>query len=443
MPTTRRRASAPSRIPALVVVGLALLTVAPTAAATDEADTPRETRAADRVLKLADGGALRGLTRMSDGLWELRDGDGWRSLPAGWVVSARDEDDLLREASSRRARARRGSLDERAAVAAWMLDEGLLTEAFGQLDGVLEDDPDHVGSRELLRRDDVRIALPAPAPRDAASDVRRAALEHLLVFGGDAPATLRELLLDRLAPEATGPGRDQLRATLVGELRSQRPGRRAFAALGLRRLFPTEPDIEVLRRALIDPAADVRRQASLAVRDSGDDGWVEACIASLSHGSSTVRTHAAEALGTMLEPAAVEPLVAYYVALSEAGKAGGGGGGARAMAFFGTQRAFVQGFNANVAAQAAIADPIIGTLQEGASLDARVLATSGGGALNTEKAAARGALQRITGADPGRSSQAWTRWWQRHGDEWRAQLPSPAAAVDVEPAATSTATDTW
>ena len=156
-----------------------------------------------------------------------------------------------------------------------------------------------------------------------------------------------------------------------------------------------------------------------------------------------MRTHAAEALGTMLEPAAVEPLVAYYVALSEAGKAGGGGGGARAMAFFGTQRAFVQGFNANVAAQAAIADPIIGTLQEGASLDARVLATSGGGALNTEKAAARGALQRITGADPGRSSQAWTRWWQRHGDEWRAQLPSPAAAVDVEPAATSTATDTW
>lgn len=436
-----RRAPESRPAPAVAALCLVLLAGAPALHATDESDTPTDdqARVAHRVLKLAGGGALRGATRMTDGVWELREADGWRALPEGWVLTVRDEDDLLKEASSRRARARRGSLDERADVAAWMLDVGLLTEAFRQLDDVLLDDPDHAGARALLHRPDVAIALPAPIPADADPEEREAALEHLLAYAGDAPATLRELLVTRLADT----GDDAVREALVADLRSSRPGRRAFAALALRRLDPTRPDVEVLRRSLIDPAADVRRQASLAVRDSGDAAWLDATIASLGHGSPTVRTHAAESLGTMLAPAAVAPLVAHYVALSEAGKRGGGGGGARAMTFFGTQRAFVQGYDAAVANQAAIADPIIGTVQEGASLDARVLAAGGSAGLNDEKAAVRAALQRITGADPGRSSQAWSKWWQRHGDEWTARLPAPPAPPASPPAEPEKVTEAW
>ena len=103
-----------------------------------------------------------------------------------------------------------------------------------------------------------------------------------------------------------------------------------------------------------------------------------------------------------------------------------GGAAPRGSVFVGTQRAYVQGYAARVGNSAAIADPIIGVVQEGATLDARVLGASG--ATQGESLAVRAALQRITGARPGNTVRSWEQWWREHRDDWRAPSRAEPAA---------------
>ena len=34
--------------------------------------------------------------------------------------------------------------------------------------------------------------------------------------------------------------------------------------------------------------------------------------------------------------------------------------------------------------------------------------------------AVEGALGKLTGADPGNSNRSWLRWWEKHGEQWKA-----------------------
>jgi len=95
------------------------------------------------------------------------------------------------------------------------------------------------------------------------------------------------------------------------------------------------------------------------------------------------------------EPAVVDALV---LTLSADGYRGAG-----AYAFFGTQITIVSDFDVEVALASAIADPNITTLVEGAVLSVRIYGTTMAGEV-------RGALQKITGADPGPKASDWKRW---------------------------------
>lgn len=379
-----------------------------------------DARVRKRLLRARGGGVLRAESRRHDGRWEYRREGGreWLALPEGLVESARLESEALEDLRGRRAALGRAAAPALVELAAWALGEGLYDEALALLDDVLQADPDQPEALQLLRRDDLPFGMPSRA------DGRR---DELLQFASAAPPALREMAVARLAGL---PDQPALRDALRERLTSAHASERELAALALRRL-PAEAGSrdaelqELLRRAARDVSADVRRGAALALRDAGQPGLVVPLVTALGSASPWIRTHSAEALGLMGYGAAVPALVARLSTLP----ASGGGGGyvaPRSSLFVGTQTAFVQGFDVDIAQQAAIGDPEIGTLQAGVSLDVAVLGASGPGYVS-ESAALRTALERLTGARPGNSVAAWKGWWEAHRPEWEPAEPASGA----------------
>jgi len=95
-----------------------------------------------------------------------------------------------------------------------------------------------------------------------------------------------------------------------------------------------------------------------------------------------------------------------------------GGGAPRTYFSSINQISFIQDFDVEVAQTAFIADPIVGTIQEGVVLDAQVVATSAVGEF-TEREVVYSALTRLTGAtDVKNEPGAWAAWWKVHHAEY-------------------------
>jgi hypothetical protein len=77
---------------------------------------------------------------------------------------------------------------------------------------------------------------------------------------------------------------------------------------------------------------------------------------------------------------------------------------------------FIQDFDVEVAQTAFIADPIVGIVQEGITLDVRVLATERVADI-LERRVIRRSLKKLTGVDLGDDPVAWMRWWKEHKSE--------------------------
>ena len=385
---------------------LALLALFPAAQ-----EEPAEHRARTMVLHLDGGTVLRAKAREKDGAWEVLAGGEWKLLPAGLVQRVRSERELLDQASDLQRGLPRGDLVRRVAFADWLVSEGLYNEAMLQLDRVLERDPDQPAALALLARADLPLSLP-PVP-DA-----EGGMEPFLAAAARMTAAGRETAVQRLAeaPRITG-----LRAVLGRELVSRSPSRRSFATLALRRMFAGSEVEGLLGRAVLDASADVREGAALALKAAANPLVIEPALRAVGSKNVEVRKNAIEALGRMDYREAVEPLFNHLVSL-QSGSAGAGA--PRVHIFNGRQRSYVQDFDVEVAQNASIADPIINVLVEGSVLDVAVIGVTEYHVAG-ERAAVRGALSRLTGANPGETTTAWLRWWEEHGDEWRASPTSP------------------
>jgi hypothetical protein len=394
---------------------LPLVLMAPLATSQDR--VPPEARWKERLLTLQGGLVIRTEARLLDGAWERRDRKDRReveALPDGVVISHRTLDHALDELRDRRRELRLAEGAERVPLADWMLETGLYTEALGELDKAFDEDPDCLAARELLSRDDLPLGLPAHKVDDIVS------LAGLVDYGSRSPASLQEFVVIGLreVPLAT---QRELLPLLENGLSHESPVHRQFCARALRRLFPGVATNPLTVRAVVDRSPDVRREAALALADSGDEAVIEPLARALESSNSIVRTHAAEALGFAGFPAAVEPL-----SLRLASLAPGGSGGAlapRGTIFVGRQISYVQGFEAEVATNAVIADPLIGTVQEGAVLDAKVFGVSGpiGYEYGHETRSIRRALSGLTGQRVTDTNAAWKRWWKTDGAEWLAE----------------------
>lgn len=381
---------------------LACLVLALPAAAQEAA--PPEPKARTTVLHLEGGQVLRAPARERDGQWEVRVKNVWTTLPAGAVLRARTERELLDQAAKLERGLPRDDLVRRVAYAEWLGDEGLRVECLKQLDRVLDADPDQKDALALLERANLPLAL-------AAVPESEAGLEAYFAANARLTGAARELAVQRLAAADEIPG---LRASLAKELLSRTTGRRAFAALVLRRMFPGSEAQGLVSRAVLDSAPEVRTSAALGLRAFEDPSVILPALRAMDSKHAAVRANAIEALGTMEYREAVAPLFTHLVALQQ-----GGSRAPHTYIFNGTQKAYVQDFDVEVASGQAIADPIINVLTEGSVLDVAVIGVSEY-QLASEGAAVRRALTRLTGANPGATTVAWQRWWKEHGDEWQA-----------------------
>jgi hypothetical protein len=390
-----------------------LVSFAPSQAEEGPRETPKEeVRARTTVLHLSTGTVLRTRARETAEGWEVESGGEWQILPSELVVRAKSEHELLAQAQKLERALPKDDLVRRVAYADWLLGEGLLVEGLRQLDRVLERSPDQADAVTLLAGRPLPLALP-PAPQSAAG------LEALFAAAGRLSPAGREVAVQRLRGETEIPG---LRAALARELVARVSGRRAFAALALRRLFPGSEAEGLLARAVLDASPEVRVGAARSLKAFEDPAVIVPAVRAIGSRYPEVRVHAIEALATMEYREAVEPLYNHLVAL----QSGGGTSAPRVHIFTGRQRAYIQDFDVEVAQNAAIADPVINTLIEGEVLDVAVIGSTEY-QVAAERSAVRRALAQLTGAKPGETTTAWTEWWQEHGDEWRAAEPPPKA----------------
>ncbi|MFT5292454.1 MAG: tetratricopeptide (TPR) repeat protein [Planctomycetota bacterium] len=386
--------------------------------AQDGGQSAKADRGEKRLLHMRDGRVLRVRARevaAAEGTpdastrWEVRKGRDWIALAPGSVQRVTMERDALKAARKLEAELKREEdLGRHVAYASWLLEEGLLQEAATKLAKVLESNPDQPLALALIER--LPIAVNLPAIEVALDKVEKS------VEGFCRAASRSDVLGTELAVRRLGTVAEQipdLEERLVRELHNKSTNRRAFAARALRRLFRGEEVRPLLRRAILDSSSNVRHEASLALRDVGDEAVLSPAIRALSSKQPAVREHAVQAMATMGYAAAVEPLVNHLAAL----QSGSSSRPPHANVFIGRQFAYVQDYDVEVAQGSAVADPIINVAVEGAVLDAAILGTS---QMQTELAATRRALGILTGAKPGNSSRAWRNWWSENGSAWRA-----------------------
>ncbi len=371
-------------------------------------------RVQKRILHLTDGRVLRAVARRpaDRDVWEVKNGKDWVVLAAHHVDRVANESDVLKQARKLSRGLDRDDLVRRTAYADWLTTQGLLVEAFEELDQILAANPDQPAARALLERAAYPVALPALAPDapENTHDFLRAAARY-------GPAG-RELAVQRLVAMDEIAG---LQDVLLEELVEPNAARRSLATLALRRLLPGRHIRPLLERALLDRSDDVRLGATLALRDANEPAIVAPVVRALQSQSAEIRKHSIQALGAMNYAVAVEPLYNHMIAARASGSRSGA---PRSHIFTGRQAAYIQDFDVEVASNSAIADPIINVLTEGQVLEAAVIGTTEYIAQG-ERSAARHALSRLTGADPGNTTTAWKRWWNDNGGEWMVKKTSP------------------
>ncbi|MAE27793.1 MAG: HEAT repeat domain-containing protein [Planctomycetota bacterium] len=386
-----------------VVAFLVLPSAAPARAA---APANNQERLGQRVLHLAGGGVLRGSTRKVNDRWEWRGTGSWKTLQSWQVVRVVEERELLREVKARRDDLVPGA-EQRVQFWNWMADEGLYAETLEEVGVVLEDAPHAPEACAFLATRDLFVALPQPPPMKEATESGTDELEDYLRFAAAAPPAARELCLNRLAFDA-----QEAEELFARELIHPSPGRRELAAIALGRLAPGETGRALLSHAIFDRTEQVRLACASSLGAADDPAMTLPLSRALASSSPRISQRAAVALGVAGYSEAVEPLARHLANLStkSAPAAAGSPRPPAAHIFVGTQRAYLQDFDVEVANGASVADPQINVITGGAVLDVRILGTQTV-SLRTRRSTVRHALQRLTGEDFGLDADRWLTWW--------------------------------
>lgn len=363
-------------------------------------------RAVGRVLTLADGRKLRATSRLREEAWEIKRNGTWIPLPRGSVLDYHLESRLEREFEVSRRELEAEDLEGQIGLASWAFGTGLHEEATQVLERLLAEEPDLAEARNLLAAHSFLFEV--PRARTEGEGVAES-VEDLLAWGGSRRNVGRELAVLELARIRE---RALLETKLSEQLFARTMGRRRTAALALRRLYPGHALDRLIHRAVLDPAPEVREDAALGLKAAADPVVVLPISRALESGHPLVRQHAASALGGMGYPAAVPPLIARLANLSGEARPI-----PRSHIFVGTQTAYVQDFDVEVASFSAAADPVVNVLVGGVVLDVGVHSVTEVRTV-TEARIIRGSLRELTGLDPGRSNRSWLTWWEREGESW-------------------------
>jgi len=182
---------------------------------------------------------------------------------------------------------------------------------------------------------------------------------------------------------------------------------RSFSAWALGELRMPAAIEPLSRRALYDEDSAVRRASVDSIKKIGKDlkGGLalEPFLRALNSKFRETRTRAVKVLGDLGDRRAVPYLIdtLEYV----------GGPGPRVNLFVGRQRAYIRGYDVNVASSASIAKPVIGLVQAGAVLDARVIRTMG--RIRVFRKLVIRSLEKISSRSFGEDVRSWRSWYEK------------------------------
>jgi hypothetical protein len=354
------------------------------------------------------------------------------ALPAALVASARAGDGPARADLERRL----ASLDRENLDAAYRL--ALELEAAGAPDLarkayeiVIGLDPDHLAARRALGHerigsqwlsgDDLHRAkgfvrhegrwMTSEEFAEATRPEREAAEQK----AGEQRVTALLAMIATEDPQKVESARRRLAleedrfllAPLAKALRCNPASLRRYAAEQLARLGNPLAVPALLKRAVYDPDADVRRTVVVALREIGEPSTVHPLGRALDSRFEEVRVRAAEALAELGDELAYPYVIKKWEARS--------GDFPRVYFSLVRQISYIQDFDVEVAQTSFIADPIVGVLQEGVVQAVKVLATEQ--VISTiERAAYHGALSKLAGTDLGDKVAPWKQFWEENGD---------------------------
>jgi hypothetical protein len=313
-------------------------------------------------------------------------------------------------------------------------DHGLIDDARTEFRAAVAADPSHEASHEALG--DVRAGtrwlthdeamaekglvlrdgrwilkeeaaiLDLPAAEKAKRTEEQAKVTKLLKTYGTSTGAARKFAQDALA----GVDDKYKVDPLAWGLRSKNTDVRLYSANELGRLKDRRGLRPLLWRTLHDPEASVRSASLSAAKSIGDPNLLAPLVAAMWASNAEVRMNAARAVGDSSIPIGVRYLVYRFEAH--------GGGAPRTYFAAVNQVSFIQDFDVEVAQTAFIADPIVGTIQEGIVNDVQVVATSQVSEF-VEREVVYMALTKLTGAtDVKNEPGAWAAWWKKHQHEY-------------------------
>ena len=242
-----------------------------------------------------------------------------------------------------------------------------------------------------------------------------AALDILLAAGpaGTQAEEARKTLAPLAREEAaaiTGYGsvaKGKIAAALAPLEKTPSPARTLYAKLVLENAPSESVGPELVSRALRDPSPPLREAATATLVARNDVRGLGQVSRGVNSSATLTRLYAAEALGTI---GTREAAVALVNRLATLRQGGGSVTAPRATFFSGVQQAYVADYDVDVAQASAIADPIIGVLQDGVVLDVRVLNVSHEVVVARERQVVRSSLAKIAGKDLGDEPDAWAGW---------------------------------
>lgn len=211
-----------------------------------------------------------------------------------------------------------------------------------------------------------------------------------------------------LAALATAPAKAVCGPAGQALRRAEDPYERVMAAQVLGQVRDPHAIDALVEAALRDPVGKVRTLAvaGLSRLQGPEAAWP--FIEALGSAEILRRIFAAEAVGALGNPHAIGVLIERILFIWGATN--------RGFAFFGQQITYIKDFDVEVAANAAIAKPILGVVSSGAVQDVKVLKVTREIEL-VERRVVADSLRRLTGADFGENGKAWAAWWGTNRQE--------------------------
>ena len=301
-------------------------------------------------------------------------------------------DELIDEYRTRRAAVTDDDTGALCRLALWCRGKGLTEQARTCFEAALKTDPESLAARRGLGYEKVAGRwLRGPALKKARGFVH---VEGRWVLREEAiahEARRREALLaDEKRREALEKATHLVKSLGGENLRSREAARKALLAIDAKTTFrplvaalnssgpvtmrraaveilasyqPKETLRPIIRASITDPDATVRDTALTAVRGMNVPGKLAPYVTALGSLRPQIRQNAVDAIGKLGDITGVQILIKHWQQW--------GGGTPRAHIYLGTQTSFIQDFDVEVAQTAFIADPIVGIVQDGLTLDVR------------------------------------------------------------------------